>query len=440
MTGPAGLSSERWRRLIPIAFITYSFAYLDRSNYSIGSAGGLTDHLHITSTQSGLLGGLFFIGYFLFQVPAGMFAERRSVKSLLFWSLSAWGVLAALQGVVTTYGLLLADRFLLGVVEAVVLPAMLVFLSHWFTRTERGRADTFLILGNPVTLLWMSVVSGYLVSAVGYRWMFIIEGLPAIAWALLFRFLVDNRPSDATWLSDQERLDVEQAIEAEQRDLPAPRGFREVARSWNAMVLSAQYLLWSVGVYGLVFWLPSIVKHLTGRGIGSTGLLTAVPYAAAVVAMLAVSAASDRFRRRRVFTWVPLLISALCFAISYTTRGGTFTVSFILLIVAAAGMYAPYGPYFAYIPELFPAADAAPATGMINAFGGLGGFVGTYIVGALGGGSSAVPFVFLAACLFVAALLMFAVRRPQKVHEADFAAPASADQSARVVAAKAGWG
>jgi sugar phosphate permease len=410
--GQAVLNSRRWHRLIPVAFITYSFAYLDRSNYSIGSAGGLTDRLHITSAQSGLLGGLFFVGYFLFQVPAGSFAERRSVKTLLFWSLCAWGVLAALQGVVTTYWLLLIDRFLLGVVEAVVLPAMLVFLSHWFTRAERGRADTFLILGNPVTLLWMSVVSGYLIDAVGYRWMFIIEGLPAIAWAFAFRLLATDRPADATWLSDDERRDIEQALAAEQRDLPAPRGFRDVARSWNALVLSAQYFLWSVGVYGLVFWLPSIVKHLTGKGIGSTGLLTAVPYAAAVIAMIAVSAASDRLGRRRVFTWIPLLISALCFAVSYLTRGGTFTASFILLILAAAAMYAPYGPYFAYIPELFPADDAAPAVGMVNAFGGLGGFVGTYIVGALGGGTSAVPFAFLAACLFVAALLMFTIRRP----------------------------
>jgi sugar phosphate permease len=412
------LSSERWRRLIPIAFVTYSFAYLDRSNYSIGSAGGLTDRLHISSTQSGLLGGLFFVGYFLFQVPAGSFAERRSIKSLLFWSLCAWGVLAALQGAVTTYWLLLVDRFLLGVVEAVVLPAMLVFLSHWFTRAERGRADTFLILGNPITLMWMSVASGYLVAAVGYRWMFVIEGLPAIAWAFLFRHLVDNRPSDAAWLSDAERRDVEDAIAAEQRDLPKPRGFRDVARSRNAVVLYAQYLLWSVGVYGLVFWLPSIVKHLTGRGIGSTGLLTAGPYLAAVIAMLAVSAASDHAQRRRTFVLVPLAVSAACFAISYATRGGTFTVSFILIIVAAAGMYAPYGPYFAFIAELFPAADAAPATGMINAFGGLGGFIGTYVVGALGGGTSAVPFIFLAACLLVAAFLMLAVRRPERARKA----------------------
>lgn len=406
------LSSARWRRLLPIAFITYSFAYLDRSNYSIGAAGGLTDRLHLSPGETGLLGGLFFIGYFLFQVPAGDFAERRSVKALLFWSLIGWGVLASLQGVVTSFALLLVVRFLLGVVEAVVLPAMVVFLSHWFTRRERGRANSILILGNPVTLLWMSVASGYLVAAVGYRWMFIIEGLPAIAWAFAFRWLVDDRPPDAAWLADDERERLQAALADEQRSLPEPRGLWQTARSWNAVLLSAQYLLWSIGVYGLVFWLPTIVKTLTGRGIGSTGALSAIPYAVAVVAMVAVSTASDRTVRRRPYIWLPLVFAAVCFALSYVTRGSSFTVAFVLMIAAAAGMYAPYGPYFAAIPELFPAADAGPAIGMINAFGGLGGFVGTYIVGALGGGSSAVPFVFLAGCLFLAAVLMFAVRPP----------------------------
>jgi sugar phosphate permease len=223
--------SARWQRLMPIAFITYSFAYLDRSNYSLGAAGGLTSSLHISSTQSGLLGGLFFIGYFLFQVPAGAFAERRSVTKLMFWSLIAWGLLAAAQGGISSYGLLLVDRFLLGVVEAVVIPAMLVFLSHWFSRAERGRANTILILGNPVTLAWISVVSGYLVAATSYRWMFVIEGLPAIAWAFAFRFLASDRPEDAAWLPDTERDQLARDLEREQAELPEPRGFADVARS-----------------------------------------------------------------------------------------------------------------------------------------------------------------------------------------------------------------
>ncbi len=186
MTNTSPLSSQRWRRLLPLAFVTYSLAYVDRSNYSLGAAGGLTHSLHITPGQVGLLGGLFFIGYFIFQVPAAEFAERRSVKPLMFWSLILWGTFAALQGVLRSFPLLLVDRFLLGVVEAAVIPAMLVFLTHWFSSRERGRADTFLLLGNPVTLLWM----------------FVIEGLPAIVWAFVFRALSDGQPRDAKWLGE----------------------------------------------------------------------------------------------------------------------------------------------------------------------------------------------------------------------------------------------
>jgi len=177
---PQTLSSARWRRIIPIAFITYTFAYLDRSNYSLGAAGGLTKDLHITAGIAGLLGALFFLGYFLFQIPAAHYAENRSVKRLMFWSLLGWGIFASAQGVIPWVWLLMVDRFLLGVVEAAVIPAMLVFLAHWFTSRERGRANTFLILGNPVTVLWMSAVSGYLIQLTSWRWMFIVEGLPAI--------------------------------------------------------------------------------------------------------------------------------------------------------------------------------------------------------------------------------------------------------------------
>ena len=415
--GTSPLSSQRWRRLIPLAFVTYSFAYLDRSNYSLGAAGGLRDALHISSGQAGLLGGLFFMGYFVFQVPAAEFAERRSVKKLMFWSLIFWGVFAALQGVVDSYPLLLIDRFLLGVVEAAVIPAMLVFLTHWFSSRERGRADTFLILGNPVTLLWMSVISGYLIAATSYRWMFVIEGLPAIAWAFVFRALSADRPSDAPWLSSAERGEIEDRLDAEQAAMPKVRGYREAFRSWNVWVLAVQYALWSIGVYGFVFWLPTIVESLSNHGIGSTGLLSAVPYALAVILMLANSYVSDRVRlRRRLFVWPFLLLGTIAFYLSYRvgTGGGHFVQSFVLLVIAGGVMYAPYGPYFALIPEFMPQNVSGAAMGAINAFGALGGFAGAYIVGALGGGTkSGAAFLFMSGSLLAAGLLMFLVRRPR---------------------------
>jgi sugar phosphate permease len=400
---------------MPLAFVTYSFAYLDRSNYSLGAAGGLKDALHITSAQTGLLGGLFFIGYFIFQVPAASFAERRSVKKLMFWSLIAWGIFAAAQGVIVWYWLLLIDRFLLGVVEAAVIPAMLVFLTHWFSKAERGRADTVLILGNPVTLLWMSVISGYIIQATSYRWMFVIEGLPAIAWAFAFRAWSEDRPADADWLNSGEQEAIEEQLEQEQAGFRKVNSYLDAFKSRNVVLLSIQYALWSVGVYGFVFWLPTIVKAGSGRGIAATGLLTAIPYAFAVAFMLVNSHISDRIGKRRVFVWPFLLIGTAAFYGSYAIGTGDFLPSFVLLIIAGAVMYAPYGPYFAYVPEFLPVNVAGPAMGLINALGAVGGFAGAYVVGALGGGAkSGGVFVFMAACLLAAAVLMLFVKKPSQ--------------------------
>jgi sugar phosphate permease len=405
---PAALGRQRWARVLPIAFVTYSLAYLDRSNYSIGVAAGMKHDLAITGGVAALLGALFFLGYFFFQVPLAMYAERRSVRRLMFWSLIAWGVLASAQGLVPSVGFLMADRFLLGVVEAAVLPGMVVFLAHWFTKSERASADTFLILGNPVTVLWMSVVSGYLIQVTSWRWMFILEGIPAIIWAFVFRALVADHPRDARWLNRGERERVDAALADEQRRITPVSSYLAALRSRNVILLSAQYLLWSIGVYGLVFWLPSIIKSGTGAAIGQTGLLTAVPYALAIIAMIVNGRISDRAGKRGVYVWTWLLFAAAAFTVSYFVGTHSFWLSFILLALAAAGMYAPYGPYFASITEFLPRDAAAPAVALINSFGGLGGFIGSYLVGWLDSatGSTAASVLFMAATLAASALII----------------------------------
>ncbi len=259
MTMPR-LASSRWWYIMPIVFVTYSLAYLDRANYGFAAASGMADDLRITPGLSSLLGALFFLGYFFFQVPGAIYAEKRSVKKLIFVSLILWGGLATLTGMVANVYLLIGIRFLLGVVEAAVMPAMLVYLCHWFTRAERSRANTFLILGSPVTILWMSVVSGYLVEHFSWRWMFIIEGLPAVIWAFIWWRLVDDRPRQAAWLSGSEKRDLEDALAAEQQGIKPVKNYREAFRSPKVIVLSLQYFCWSIGVYGFVLWLPSILK------------------------------------------------------------------------------------------------------------------------------------------------------------------------------------
>lgn len=408
-------SSSRWVRLVPVVFITYSLAYVDRANYSIGSAGGLAADLGITGQAGALLGALFFLGYFLFQIPGAWYAEHRSARRLMFWSLLAWGVLAALTGVLNNIYLLYADRFLLGVAESVVLPALLILLSHWFSSAERSRTNTLLILGNPVTVLWMSIVSGYLVSAVGWRGMFIAEGLPAILWAFLWIRLVHDEPAQAPWLDPREREELEQRLYEEQRHLKPVRNYGEAFRSPLVIALSLQYACWSVGVYGFVLWLPSILKSASRLGIVEIGWLSATPYLAATLFMLGVSHFSDRSGLRKAFVWPSLMIGAFAFAGSFLLGQSNFWLSFILLVTAGGAMYAPYGPFFAWILERLPRNVSGGAIALINSFGALGSFVGSYAIGWFDAatGSPQTSYLFMAGALLFSSVITLVVGAEQ---------------------------
>ncbi|MDR0139590.1 MFS transporter [Metabacillus idriensis] len=410
------LAKQRWLRLIPVVFITYSLAYLDRANYAFGAAGGMAQDLQITPAISSLLGSLFFLGYFFFQVPGAHYAEKKSAKVLIFWSLIAWGSLATATGMVSNVNFLFIIRFMLGVVESAVMPAMLVFLSHWFTKAERSRANTFLILGNPVTVLWMSIVSGYLLEAYGWRWMFIIEGLPAVIWAFLWWKLVFDHPKDAKWLSAKEKADIQFALEKEQEGIKPVKNYREAFKSKVVILLAAQYALWSVGLYGFVMWLPSIIKAAPNMSIVQTGWLSAVPYVLAVILMLTASHFSDKLQRRKEFVWPFLFIGAIAFYASYLIGPNHFWISFVLLIIAGGAMYAPYGPFFAIIPEILPRNVAGGAMALINSMGALGSFVGSYVVGYLNGstGGFAASYIFMAGSLLLSAILTIVATKQAK--------------------------
>ncbi|GLR07500.1 2-ketogluconate transporter [Mixta theicola] len=406
------IAPKRWWYIIPIIFITYSLAYLDRANFSFASAAGINEDLGITKGMSSLLGALFFLGYFFFQIPGAMYAERRSVKKLVFWCLVLWGICASLTGVVSNIPMLAAIRFVLGVVEAAVMPAMLIYISNWFTKSERSRANTFLILGNPVTVLWMSVVSGYLINAFGWREMFIFEGIPAVIWAVLWWFMVQDKPSQARWLSEDEKAALQEQLRKEQEGIKAVRNYREAFKSRNVIILCVQYFAWSIGVYGFVLWLPSILRNGSEMGMVEAGWLSAVPYLAATIAMIVVSWASDRMQNRKLFVWPLLLIGALAFLGSWLVGSDNFWLSYSLLVIAGAAMYAPYGPFFAIIPEMLPRNVAGGAMALINSMGALGSFIGSWIVGYLNGatGSPAASYIFMGVALLVAVFLTLIVK------------------------------
>lgn len=391
-------STSRWFRLIPVAFITYSLAYLDRANYSFGVAGGMAKDLNITAAMSSLLASLFFLGYFFFQIPGALYAANKSAKKLIFWSLIAWGALAAATGLVSNINLLIVIRFMLGVVESAVMPAMLILLSRWFTKSERSRANTFLILGNPVTILWMSILSGYLIDSVGWRGMFILEGLPAIIWAFCWWRLVEDRPKDATWLPAGEKRDLEAQLQKEQQGIRAVKNYGEAFKSRVVILLCLQYALWSIGVYGFVMWLPSIINAAPDINIITTGWLASVPYVFAIIGMVSASYFSDKTLNRKEFVWPFLLLGAIAFYGSFLIGPGNFWLSFTLLVIAGAAMYAPYGPFFAIITEILPQNVSGGAIALINSLGALGSFIGAYVVGRLNDatGGFGASYIFMA--------------------------------------------
>jgi sugar phosphate permease len=410
------IAPSRWYRLIPVAFITYSLAYLDRANFGFAAAGEMAKDLNITKSTSSLLGSLFFLGYFFFQIPGAHYAASRSAKKLIFWSLILWGGLAVATGMVSNITVLIVIRFMLGVVESAVMPAMIILLSRWFTKKERSRANTFLILGNPVTILWMSIVSGYLINSVGWRGMFIWEGLPAIIWAFFWWRLVDDKPKNASWLSEPEKDHLEEALQKEQQGIKPIKNYAAAFKSRAVILLCLQYALWSIGVYGFVMWLPSIIKAAPNMDIVKTGWLSSIPYVFAVIGMLVASYYSDKTLNRKAFVWPFLLVAALAFYGSYLVGTSNFWLSFVLLIIAGMCMYAPYGPFFANITELLPGNVTAGAIALINSLGALGSFVGSYIVGYLNDktGNFSASYIFMAGSVFLSAIIMLMVKDQRK--------------------------
>jgi len=409
-------SRKRWIYLLPALFITYSLAYLDRANYGLGAAAGLAETLHITASQSALLGSLFFLGYFAFQVPGIMYARRHSSTRIVFAALLTWGILAALTGVIRQFSLLALDRFLLGVAESIVFPAMLVLITNWFTRAERSRANSVLMLGNPTTVLWMSVITGYLIHAFGWQKTFILEGLPAVLWAFVWLSFVRDRPRDSRWMSASNSAVIERQLAGEQLSLPRIDSLRKAFVRGDVLLLCALYFCWSLGVYGFVLWLPTIIRAGSTAGIERTGLLAAAPYLLAVILMLLTSHYSDRSQRRRSAVWPFLIIAGLSLFVSFLVATSNFWFAYAALIVAGGSMYAPYGSFFAFIAEIIPKTVLDEVLALINSSGALGGFAGAWFVGLLQAqtGNSRAGFLLMSGSLIASGLFMLFVPRGSK--------------------------
>ncbi len=408
---PAGRT--RWTRLIPIAIVVYIISFMDRTN--IGFAfDGIGHDLHVSASAEGLAGGIFFIGYLVMQLPGGHLAEHWSAKKFVGIMILIWGVFAVLSGLVQNYTELLVVRFLLGVAEGGIWPAILVLISHWFPARERARAYAFWIMNIAIASIITAPLSGWILSWGDWRALFIIEGIfPFFVAAPLWYWLAADRPDDAPWCSRGERDYIEQSLAADNADQPTHAGYRDIVRSSVVWKLVGVYFLIQIGFYGLNLWLPHEVEQVTGGGSVAVGFLTAVPYVFAIVGLWINGRAADRNGRYRRHVFVSMVVGSVALVLSVGV-GSIAVLSVLLLSLAMMGALAYDGPFWASASRAVPAALAGGAMGLINALGNLGGFAGPYLGGWLQdqtGGSFLATSLVLAVALFLAGLVMLWVGR-----------------------------
>jgi MFS family permease len=403
---------QRWDQVGPVAIIVYIISFMDRTN--IGFAfNGMGHDLHINAAQQGLAGGIFFIGYLVLQIPGGHLAERWSAKKFVGIMILAWGVFAFASGLVQTYPQLLVVRFLLGVAEGGIWPAILVLISHWFPAQERARAYGFWIMNIAIASIITAPLSGWILTWGDWRALFFIEGIfPFLIAAPLWWALVADRPSEAAWVSEAERDYIETSLARENAGAPPSAGYREVFRSSVVWRLVLVYFLIQVGFYGLNLWLPHLVTVTIGSSTLVVGAVTAIPYLFAIAGLWLNARSADRHGRYSIHVAASLAVGAVALVIS-VALGQYAALSIFLISVAMAGALAYDGPFWASASRAVPVALAGGAMGLINALGNLGGFAGPYIGGYLqdaSGGSFLSTAVVLAIALLLAGLVMLTLR------------------------------
>ncbi|WP_243789007.1 MFS transporter [Saccharopolyspora gloriosae] len=378
-------------RIVPFLAVLYIIAFIDRANVGY-AALGMNSDLGITAVQFGFIAGLFSIGYFAFEVPSNMLMRRVGARRWIARILFSWGLVAVLTGLVQNVTQLAIARTLLGIAEAGFFPCVLLYLSQWFPERERARVVAQFMVALPVATLIAGPLSGLILDHVhwldlaSWRWVFILEGMPAVLLGVITLFVLVDAPSQAQWLSAAEKRWLTDTLERENAAKNARHrqpGFWRSLLGARVLALSLIYYSKSVAIYVLAFFTPQIVQGLGQNLSHSTvGVLSALPYGAAAVVMVWWARHSDRTRERRWHVAVPLFVCAagLC---AMPFAEGSLVTSLLLLTVVTVAVYATYGPFWS-LPSLFLTGPAvAVGLASINSIANLGGFVGPFGFGAL---------------------------------------------------------
>ncbi len=405
-SGTKRIPHQRWVRIIPLAVVMYILAFVDRVNVAM-VLPYVNKGFGLTASAIGFAAGIFFVGYMILQIPGGMLAGRWSAKKVVAILMVLWAIPAIGTGLAQNLMQLYIARFVLGFFAGGVWPAVLVLLATWFPQKERGRANALWMTCLPLSAILMTPLTGWMLTIMTWRWVFILQGLPPLIWVVVWWLMIYDRPSQAPWISQEERSYIEQSIAEEAAMKPPSAGYWAAFTNPTVLWLILAYFFWMAGFYGFTMWVPSVVKSFSGHGRSElVGWLSAIPFFFALIAMVVNSAWSDRRMKRQMHVSIPLIVGALGLI------GGQFVghwplMQMILLLVAAIGVYGPYGPFWAVPSALLQVEVAGAAMGLINALGNLGGFMGPYVVGYIRSRthSGFAGFLVLSVFLLIAAVI-----------------------------------
>lgn len=398
-------------RLLPFLFICYVAAYLDRVNVGFAKLNMLND-LHFSETVYGLGAGIFFIGYFLFEVPSNIIMHKVGARVWIARIMVTWSVLSAATMFVTSPTMFYVIRFLLGVAEAGFFPGIVLYLTYWFPASRRGRMNALFMIGIPIAGVVGGPLSGWIMNHFagvngwyGWQWLFLLEAIPSLILGVVTFFYLPNSIRASTWLGEDEKKLLEENI-AKDGSATKSHSVAGVFTNPKVWLMAAIYFCCMMGLYGISFYLPTLVKASGVKDALDVGLLTAIPYTCGVIATLLVARSADRMRERRWHFAIASALGGLGLFLS-TVYGDNVVLALMALSLGTAGMLSTMPVFWTYPSAILSGAAAAAGIGLINSVGNLAGFVSPSIVGWLKDvtGSTNAGMYFVAGALIIGAVL-----------------------------------
>ncbi|WP_243363319.1 MFS transporter [Fundidesulfovibrio terrae] len=387
MTQPldSAVAKASWR-ILPLLFLLYIVAYLDRINVSF-AALTMNKDLGLDQTAYGLGAGIFFLGYVIFEIPSNLFLERVGPRRWIARIMASWGMVTMALAYAKGPTSFTALRFLLGAAEAGFFPGMILYLTYWFPQARRARAVALFMTATPIAGLVGSPLSGWIMQLhgalghAGWQWLFLLEGVPAVVLGVVVLFLLPDGPGQASWLTAEERDALKTALDGESRAVAARHlsRLRDGLTSPRVWLLGFVYFCSVLAMYGLVMWLPQIVASVTGASTLSVGVYVMVAYFFAAAGMVVIGASSDRLGERR---WHVAGSMALCMVGMLVLTQSTGLAGILLgASVAATGIWGVLGPFWGLATRYLTGTAAAAGIALINSLGNVGGFLGPYLMG-----------------------------------------------------------